>query len=116
MPVIQAKPKGKSQESTNDANSDISNGSRGNVGLAKDDPCIYEMPRGLMTKKQMREIMYRYGVPPKFVCRLPGDGECISYPSPIEVAIYEETFQAGFHHPFYLFIEWFLARYRLVLP
>lgn len=34
----------------------------------------------------------RYGVPPEFMYRLPDDGECISYPSLMKVAVCEKTF------------------------
>lgn len=50
------------------------------------------MPRGLMMVKRVREIVFRYGVPPEFVCKLSGDSEYIFYSSPIEVTMSEETF------------------------
>lgn len=62
----------------------------------------------------MREIITEYRVPSKFVCKLLGGSECISFPSPLEVAVCKETFQAGFHLPIYPFIEQLLARYKLV--
>lgn len=62
----------------------------------------------------MIEKVLRYRVPSEFMCRLPSDTECISYPNPMEVAICEETFSAEFCLLLYPFIEHLLARYKLV--
>lgn len=80
----------------------------------KDDPPLYEKLWGLMTEERMAQVMFRYGVPSDFIYRLPGDTECFSYPSPIEVAVCEEMFKVGFCLPLHLFIEHLLARYGLV--
>lgn len=67
-----------------------------------------------MIVEWVREIMSGYAVPLEFMYRLPSDGKCISCPSPMEVAMCKETFQARFPLLLYLFIEWLLARYDLV--
>lgn len=68
------------------------------------------MPQGLLITEQLREIVSKYRMPPEFMRRLLDDGECISYPGPMKVAMCEETFQAGFYLPLHPFIEWLLAR------
>lgn len=67
-PVIQAVPRGESQESDRDTDSDISSKSGCDVNPTNDDPPIYQMLRGLMTAEWMREIVSRYEVAPEFVC------------------------------------------------
>lgn len=62
----------------------------------------------------MTKIVLRYGVPSEFVCRLPGNTECISYSGPMKVAICKETFKARFCLLLYLFIEGLLGKYGLV--
>lgn len=42
--------------------------------------------------EHMREIVFKYTVPLEFMYRLSSDSECISYSSPIEMAVCEKTF------------------------
>lgn len=58
--------------------------------------------------------MQKYRVPFDYVYKILGDNEYIFGPSPLEVAICEETLWARFHIPFYPFIERLLDRYGLV--
>lgn len=97
--VTQARPRGGNQKSIRDTNSDVSSSIRGDVGPVEGDPAFHRKPRGIITEERMAETMHRYGVPPKFACRLSGDSECISCPSSIEVVMCEETFRARFHFP-----------------
>lgn len=70
-----------SLESMRDADLDSSNSSYS--GPTEDDPLLYGRPRGLMTEEQMIEIVLRYGLLRRFVCKLPNDTEYIYCPSPI---------------------------------
>lgn len=106
--VIQARPKRGIQGSIGNVDLDVSSSNRGDVGLAEGNPHFTRSPRaprGIMTKEMMAKIVLRYGVSLEFVCRLPGDSKCISYPVPIEVAVCKEMFRARFYlslHPFIL--------------
>lgn len=71
-----------------DADLDVFNESVGHTSPTEEDPPIYGMSQGLMTVEWIKEIVSKYGVPPKFVYKLLGGSECISYLGPIEVAIY----------------------------
>lgn len=53
-----------------DTDSNVSNGSEGDVGLVEDGPSLYRMPWGIIIKERIVEIMLRYGVPLEFVCKL----------------------------------------------
>lgn len=80
----------------------------------KDDPPIVGLPQVIMSSKRMGELISRYKIPPKYVCRVPSDDQHISTPGPMEVVVCEETFWAGFHLPCHFFVERFLTMYRLV--
>lgn len=49
----------------------------GDVGPIEDDPTIVRIPQGIMTSKRMEELASRYRIRPKFVCKIPSDGEYI---------------------------------------
>lgn len=112
--VIQVKSNGKSWESVGKVDSNVSSGSNGDVGLTKDDPFVVKIPRGITSSKRMDALVLRSGVPPDYVCRILGDEKYISSPSPLEVAICEETFQAEFCFSLYPFIQRLLVKYRLI--
>lgn len=48
-PIIQARHRGRSQGLVGDADLDVTSESVNDVGPAKDDSLIYQMPRGLIT-------------------------------------------------------------------
>lgn len=66
---------------------DITSKSEGDGGPAERDLPMYRMPQGIMTLKRMRELVSRYRIPPKYVCKLPSDDDCISYSGLTEVFI-----------------------------
>lgn len=70
-PIIQIRSKGQSQELVKEVDSYVFSKSEGDGCPAEDDHPIYGTTQGIMTLKRIREIMLRYGVPPKFAYRLP---------------------------------------------
>lgn len=70
-PATQDRLRGNGLEPIKDANLSISSSSEGDVGSMEGDLPLYGKPRGIITKKRMTEIVLRYRMPPKFICRLP---------------------------------------------
>lgn len=48
--------------------------------------------RGIMAIKRMNELLMRYGVPSRYVCRLPTTGEYVSILGTLEIGVCEESF------------------------
>lgn len=74
------------------------------VSLIKDDPLIVRLPWGIISSKRIGELMLRYMVPLKYMCRIPIEDEYIYNLDSLEVVVCEETFQAKFCLPLYSFI------------
>lgn len=62
----------------------------------------------------MEGLMSRYGIPLKYVYRIPSDDEYILTLSPLEMVVFKETFWARFGLSLHPFLERLLVRYGLV--
>lgn len=84
--VVQVRSSDKSRKSIGKVDSDVSSASEDNTSLMEDDPSIVRIPWAIMSLR-MAKLVPRYGVPPNYIYKIPGDDKYVSRSSPLEVAI-----------------------------
>lgn len=90
--MIQVRSSGESPESVREINSNVFCRSKSERGLMEDDPPIAGIPHGIMLSERIGELMLRYEIPSEYLCKILGNDKYISSPSPLKVAMCEETF------------------------
>lgn len=108
---------GESYESIGEVDSDGSEAfstNDSNLEPKKDDLTMVVILQGIICLERMHQLVLRYGVTSKYVHMITNDIKYISTPSLLEIKVYEESFQVGFHLPMHLFIETFPSKCGLV--
>lgn len=94
--------------------SDVFTINNSDVRPTKDDPPVFGILRGIISKKRMNELVLRYRGLPSYICRVSHNDEDVSTLGPLEVSVFEESFRARLCFPIHPFIKRLLSRYGLV--